>query len=246
MRILSTTNGIGARQSSLGSNSLQKKTKTDSLLDNLMKQKQKITESKNSLIQKTAEDGRSLQSIKPQLDGYEDQLKDIDKKIAEISFEKQKKALDADKDGASSPFGQPRTEQQAQSQQFSDIASMSGDMQKVKVMASAETKMHGQAGVLGQEIKTDEARAQSGQKAIAKRGRLAKIEDGLTAVSRKKGEALKDLGSKSNELSQSAGKASPENPGEADSSRSAIIGAYTEVQKNRPEPAEKPQLDIMA
>lgn len=52
--------------------------KTKSLVESLMKQKQKIIESKNQLIGRTLEKGGNIDSIKSQIESLEEELKTVD------------------------------------------------------------------------------------------------------------------------------------------------------------------------
>lgn len=53
-----------------------------SFLESLIKQKANITEQKNSLIHSTLEKGGSLETIKSQLENYDDQMKNLEEQIA--------------------------------------------------------------------------------------------------------------------------------------------------------------------
>ena len=57
--------------------------KQGSLIDTLMKQKMSILEQKDSLISSAQKDGKSMESIKSQLEAYEKQLKDVDQQISQ-------------------------------------------------------------------------------------------------------------------------------------------------------------------
>ena len=52
--------------------------KTMDLINSLMKQKMDITDRKNSLIASTIEKGSSMETIKSQLEAYDEQLENID------------------------------------------------------------------------------------------------------------------------------------------------------------------------
>lgn len=58
------------------------------MIESLIEQKQKITDSKNNLISNTLEEGKDIDSIKEQVKLYDEQLKELKEQITELRFQK--------------------------------------------------------------------------------------------------------------------------------------------------------------
>src|SRR5699024_9586970 len=71
--------------------------KADSLIESLMKQKQNIIEMKNKLVGRTLEKGENIDSIKSELECFEEQLKNIDEQIAQTMAEPSKRQAESQK-----------------------------------------------------------------------------------------------------------------------------------------------------
>ena len=65
--------------------------KRESLIEMLMKQKMNIMEQKDSLISSAKKEGKSMESIKSQLEVYEKQLKDIEDQISKAMTKEMEK-----------------------------------------------------------------------------------------------------------------------------------------------------------
>lgn len=135
--------------------SISPKGKAMNLIENLMKQKQNITDQKNKLISSTLDNGGNLDSIKSQLKTYEEQLKNIDEQISQAmakDAEKQAEKLETKKDD------KPKTEEEVMNDRLSNIVNISSDVEHAEIISTAKSKLEGEASVLEAEINSDGSR----------------------------------------------------------------------------------------
>lgn len=155
--------------------------KAKSLIESLVKQKEKIMENKNELISRTLENGGNMDSIKTKLEAFEEQVQNIDNQIAQITSDQLKQQAEEQKKVA---YKKPKTEEEIQTERLHSMASMSSSLDQAKVVSSVKTKVDGESKVLEIEIKLDGSR----------RG-----------ASKSKFERLADLNNKSSDLSLQVG-----------------------------------------
>lgn len=129
--------------------------KARSLIESLTKQKQNIIESKNELIGKTLEKGGTIDSIKSQLECFDEQLKTIDEQIAQTVAEQLKQQAEKQKEIA---YKKPKTEEEVETEHLSSILSLSSSLNQAEVVSSMKSKVDGESRVLKMEIKLDESR----------------------------------------------------------------------------------------
>lgn len=201
----------------------QSQSKMGGMVDSLLKQKQSIIDSKNSLIERTTKNSHNLDSIQDQLKEFDKQLQTIDQQIAKYNFEEQQKNLEnAQK---ADPADEPKTEQEIQNERLNTIVAISQDVSQMEVVSSTHTKMHGEARVLTKEIELDEAR--STHSATAKREQLSKIEDRISEMNETLGDTIKETGEKIK-----------------DQERTEKLATYQEIQRLA-EGSDKSQLEIL-
>lgn len=152
--------------------------KAKSLIQFLMKQKQKIYESKDELITKTLEEGRNIDSIELQLKHFEEQLKDIDEQITQTMSEEITKALEEkskqkDENFKNMMYENPKTEEEIQTERLNSIVSLSSNLNQAQALSSNKTKLDGESRILEIEIKLDESR---GGASKYKKERLDKLQ----------------------------------------------------------------------
>lgn len=156
--------------------------KKGSLIETLMKQKMSITDQKNSLISSAKKDGRSMDSIKSQVEAYEKQLKEIDQQISEaMAKEMEKQAEKSKKDDG------PKTEQEVENARLANVLDLSQGLENAEVVDSVKTRVDGEARVLKSEIALDKMRGASAEAVAAKEEKLAGLE-------KKSAELLSDVG----------------------------------------------------
>ena len=110
---------------------LSPKGKAMNLINNLMKQKMEITDRKNSLIASTLEKGSSMETIKSQLEAYDEQLENIDVQITEAMAKELEKKEDKDK-----VDNTPKTQEELENERLTDIVTLSGDVQNISMLDS--------------------------------------------------------------------------------------------------------------
>lgn len=121
-------------------------------LENLMNQKTRITDQKNSLIASTLEKGGSLDSIKSQLENFDEQMKSVNDQIAEVMAKEMEKQTDRMKKQEDS---EPKTKEEIQNEQLADITDLSADIKQAQTISSVQARVDGNAKVLKSEIKLD-------------------------------------------------------------------------------------------
>lgn len=161
--------------------------KANSLVEVLMKQKQQIIENKNDLIGKTLEKGEGMDSIKSQLENYEEQLKDIDAQITQIMTEYSRQETEKQK---GITYEAPKTEKGYQTELSNTILGSSSSLNQTQVVSSAKNRIDGEARVLESEIKLDGAR---GGASTSKKERLAELQKQSANISAQIGEDLVDV-----------------------------------------------------
>lgn len=164
--------------------------KAKSLVESLMKQKQNIIESKNDLIGRTLEKGENIDSIKSQLEDFDEQIKNIDEQIAQTiskqlkqQTEEQKKVKDK----------KAKTEEEVQNERLNSIVSLSSGLSQAKTVYSVKNKVDGESRVLKMEIKLDESR---GKATIPKKQRLSDLQKQSDNLTTQINEKLNELNEK--------------------------------------------------
>ena len=152
-----------------------------SLIETLMKQKMSITDQKNSLISSAKKDGRSMDSIKSQVEAYEKQLKEIDQQMTEaMAKEMEKQAEKSKKDD------EPKTEQEIENERLANVMDLSQGLQKAEVTDSVKNRVDGEARVLKSEIELDQMYNPSAD--------VADKEAEVAELEKKSAELLSDVG----------------------------------------------------
>lgn len=155
--------------------------KRGSLIESLMKQKMSIMEQKDSLISSAKKDGKSMESIKSQLEAYEKQLKDVDSQISQAMAKEMEKEA-----GKTKQEDEPKTEQEIENERLANVMDLSQGLQKAEAVSSVKARVDGEARVLKSEIELDKLHDPS--------------EETSKELIKGKESQLADLGRKSNEL----------------------------------------------
>lgn len=161
--------------------SLSKQGKKDSMLQQLMNQKQLIQESRDALLKDGVENGQGVDQSK--LDEYEEQLKRIDEQIAQAMAEEPTE----EGKNTENKSSQKVTKEEYQNQKMFDIVNISSAVEHSKIIMSARESMEGEANVLKAQISAD------GGKAVqSKFDRIAKIEAQTSELMEQTGEELSE------------------------------------------------------
>lgn len=156
-----------------------------SLIETLMKQKMSITDQKNSLISSAKKDGRSMDSIKPQIEAYEKQLKEIDQQMTEAMAKEMEKQAEKSKKN-----DEPKTEQEIENQRLANVMDLSQGLEKAETVDSVKMRVDGEARVLKSEIKLDKMYKSSTEMAAD----VSDKEKKLAELEKKSAELLSDIG----------------------------------------------------
>lgn len=160
--------------------------KANSQIEALMKQKQSIVRSKNELISKAIDEGKSLQDIQTQLSAYEQQLKSIDNQIAQImadlARQQGQKSVSSNKE--------PESKEETETELLGKVASLSADLERAQKVYSTKEKVDGEIRVTKREIATDRA---TGGVIASKEEHLAQLEQRSASLSAQMGEGLGKL-----------------------------------------------------
>ncbi len=196
-----------------------------------MKQKMDITEQKNVLIGKTLEKGGELDSIKPQLEAYEEQIKNIDTQIAEtMAKEIQKQAEKQAEKMKPKDDNKPKTKEEIQSERFANISSLSADLQQAKTMSSIKARVDGDSHILKLEIKLDKAYAALSEGALKakvehKEAALADMEQKSLHLASKMADKFADISEKAADNSKTQEGVSETDNGSIGDQRNVTAGA---------------------
>ncbi len=159
--------------------------KRGSLIETLMKQKMNIMEQKDSLISSAKKEGKSMESIKSQLDVYEKQLKDIEDQISKaMTKEMEKQAEKKKKD-------EPKTEQELENERLANVMDLSLGLEKAEMVSSVKARVDGEARVLKSEIELDKLHNPSEE---ASKEMITEKEGQLADLEQKSKELLLDIG----------------------------------------------------
>lgn len=170
--------------------------KKNNLLDNLMKQKMRITEQKDALVSSVLEKGGTLDTIKSQLELYEEQMKNIEEQIAEVTAKEIEQQAEKLKNKVDN---KPKTEEEIKKEQISSITSLATNLQQTKAIDSIQNKMEGGIRVAKAEIKADKMRGLSGEAIDRKERNVEKMEKNIAGLNSKISDNLSDSVDKINE-----------------------------------------------
>ncbi len=127
-------------------------------VNNLMKQKLELTESKNELISNALENGEDMSLIEDKIKSYDEKIANIDAQIAssmtkdmETTFEKQKKA--AEEAAAEAEKNIPKTEEEVNQQKLNNMFSFASDLDQIELSQSIKSNAENQANILETQAK---------------------------------------------------------------------------------------------
>lgn len=127
---------------------------TNDFIQNLMKQKLDITDRKNALIADTKKNGASLESIKPQLEAFDEQLANIDIQISQAMT----KEMEKQREKESPKDDEPKTKEELRYEKMTDVVTLSTDARHVNLVDSVKGSIDGRIKTLESEIEIDNSR----------------------------------------------------------------------------------------
>lgn len=174
------------------------------MINNLMKQKMEITDRKNSLIASTLEKGSSMETIKSQLEAYDEQLENIDVQITQAMTKELEKKEEKENDDT------PKTREELENERLNDIVTLSGDVGNIDMLDSVKTKVDRRITTLESEISLDNGRM----------GAADFKKEELSRLKKKSAELASDIGLRmadiAEEIDENNEKSSEEENGETD------------------------------
>jgi Mg2+ and Co2+ transporter CorA len=122
--------------------------KKQSMIEQLMKQKDFLQERKESLMSSAAEQGTS--SLDQQLKEYEQQMKDIDLQITKLQSEDTEGKESEDHTGMI--YEEPKTNEEIKKNQLNELSALSNEADQAEVITSVKNQIDGQIKVLNAEV----------------------------------------------------------------------------------------------
>lgn len=159
--------------------------KKQSMLKQLMNQKQFIMDRKQSMLDSDQASGSD--SMNEKLKEYEKQLKAIDEQIAQLQSDKPDEAESDSNDQTGTIYKKPKSKEEAQSEQLNEITKLSSGVSQTEVISSVKDHIDGKIKVLKSEIESSygntkqkiedvgRLQSQSDQLAVQKSEKLGEI-----------------------------------------------------------------------
>lgn len=124
--------------------------KKQNMIQQLMKQKQELTERMHSLSADAAENGLD---IKDQMKQYEKQMESLDEQIAQLQTQRDEEK-DKEKEQTPGIYEKPKTKAEIETERFENILNLSGGIEKATTIEAVKNQIDGRTNVLKAEIKT--------------------------------------------------------------------------------------------
>ena len=179
-----TQAGLAIQQTNRDSVFISGQGKKQSIIQQLMNQKQLIQESKDAEMKRGLEEGYINQD---KIDEYDEQLKMLDKQIAEAAA-KQFEEGGEEKDSDLTVNNKVMSREEYEQRKMMDIVDMYSGVEQAETVSSGKVKIDGEASVLKAEIKSDGAKALE-----SKLARVKAIEARSSDLSEQIGDRIADI-----------------------------------------------------
>ena len=189
-------NGIKTEKTGTDVATISPAGKKQSMIEQLMKQKEYLQERKQSLIDSAAENGST--DLEQQLKEYEQQMKDIDEQITKLQTEdKEKKESD---DTTGMIYEKPKTKEEVQTDQLNGLTTLSNGTDQTEVLSSVKGKLDGQITVMNAEVHSMNGSTESKIEKISElKSRSQKIS---SDIAEKLGDSLDSISSRNEEIAK--------------------------------------------
>lgn len=178
--------------------------KKQSLIEQLMKQKEFLQERKQSLLNSAAENGAS--GIDLQLKEYEQQMKDLDQQITKLQTEDMEDKKPEDKTGTI--YEEPKTKEDIQKEQLGDLTALANGTDQAEVITSAKNQIEGRIKVLSSEIQSGYGNTSSKIEKITKlESRSEKLQ---SEIAEKLGDSMNSISAIAENAAKPAAKVQPD------------------------------------
>jgi hypothetical protein len=141
-------NGIKADRSGTDMIAVSPAGKKQSMIEQLMKQKEALQQRKESLMNSAAENGTS--GLDLQFKEYEQQMKDIDQQILQLQSEDKDDKKTEDSTGKI--YEKPKTKEEIQNGHLNDLTALTNGTDHAEVLTSVKNKIDGQKKVWSAEV----------------------------------------------------------------------------------------------
>lgn len=135
--------------------------KKQSMIQQLMKQKQYLTERMNSLSVEAGEAGINIQD---RIDEFRKQMEEIDAQILKLQSQQEEKEEDSNKSGI---YEKPKTKEEVEMARMNDILSLASSSDQADVISATKDQVDGRTNVLKAEIKTGNGNLEAKMEEIA-------------------------------------------------------------------------------
>jgi hypothetical protein len=171
----------------------------NNLFEGLMKQKENLLESKNSIMEAGIKKGDDPKTIQQKIAEIDSQIKNIDAQINKLKIEEQQKALNTKDVYKNSDEKNKKTDSldsksEVSQENLSDIIILSANLSQVKDLSSIKTSMSNEKRVLNSEIKIDESRGIDPKR---KKERVLKLDDNLESLDESINDTIKKINNQS-------------------------------------------------
>lgn len=150
--------GGAMRPSSRDTLSLSPFGRASSALSGMEKLRQQIEDRRSEFLAKAAEKGQSADAIQSELDSFDQQLKDIDRQIAQMTIQQMNQRKEQAKHISNMSAQQPKTRQEVENKQLAAITSMSAGLDQANVMHTVQSKVDGDIRIQKSEITLEKSR----------------------------------------------------------------------------------------
>ena len=116
--------------------------KAASVIEQLLKQKEALKERKSEFIATGLEEGRTMDSMRPQLEAYEEQMKAIDEQVAQMTAQQTQESMQKTQADEKPENNQPKTEDEGAQKM---IEKKEEELEELEDQAQSLTAQVGQA-----------------------------------------------------------------------------------------------------
>lgn len=166
--------------------------KKQSMIEQLMKQKQDLTERMSSLSASASENGVNIQD---QMEEYRKQLDSLDEQILKLQTQQEDEKENGENTGI---YEKPMTEEELESKKMNSSMNLAVSSDQVEVLSSVKGKVDGRANVLKSEIKTGFGNTE------AKLAEVAELEGKSADIASQMGQKMADMNEEVNQVRNEA------------------------------------------
>lgn len=152
-----------------------------SMIEQLMKQKQELTDRMNSLSASASESGVNIQD---QMEEYRKQLDSLDEQILKLQTQQED---EKENGGDTGIYEKPMTKEELESKKMNGIMNLAVSSAQAEVLSSVKGKVDGRTNVLKSEIKTGYGNTE------AKLAEVAELEGKSADIASQMGQRMADM-----------------------------------------------------